>query len=171
MSSTNLPALQRLRNLDRSSSEFQDQVCNLLYEEEYQKCLPGLQGDDLVWLVEYLNEVRRRFPPPSLAPLRLSQVLDDLDSSGPAFRKCLRELRRICGAKGILPASYTLSSDLLSIGSDPFASGGYGDVYEGTLDGSRVCIKRIRVNLRDGLENAAKVCDRRRQFPCPPSLT
>ena len=60
MSSTSLPALQQLRSLDRSSPGFHDQVCSVLYEEEYQKCMLDLQGDDSAWLVEYLNEVRRR---------------------------------------------------------------------------------------------------------------
>ena len=171
MSSTSLPAMQRLRSLDRSSPGFHDQVCSVFYEEEYQKCVPDLQGDDSAWLVEYLNEVRRRIILPRPAPLRLAQVLDGLNPSSPAFRKCLRELRRICGARGILPTSYTLSSHLLAMGPEPFASGGYGDVYDGTLDGSRVCVKRIRMYSRDGPGNAAKVCYRRRHLPCPPSPT
>ena len=54
---------------------------------------------------------------------------------------------------------------------DPFASGGYGDVYEGTLDGSRVCIKRVRVYARDGPKKATKARYRHRRSPCPPSLT
>ena len=62
MSSTNHPALQGLRNLNRTSPGFHDQVCNALYEEGYQKSMPGLQGDDLAWLVEYLNEVCRYVP-------------------------------------------------------------------------------------------------------------
>jgi len=44
----------------------------------------------------------------------------------------------------------------LNIALEPFASGGFGDVYEGTLDGSRVCIKRVRVYTRDGPEKALK---------------
>jgi len=59
MSSTSPPPLQRLRRLDRSSPGFHDQALNVLYEEEYRECVPNLQHDDLVWLVEYLNEVRR----------------------------------------------------------------------------------------------------------------
>jgi len=51
--------LDRLRSLDRSSSGFHDQVCTVLYEEEYRKCIPDLQGDESAWLVEYLDEVRR----------------------------------------------------------------------------------------------------------------
>jgi len=61
----------------------------------------------------------------------------------------MRELRTICGARGILPTSYTHSSHLLNLDTKPFASGGYGDVYHGTLNGSRVCIKCVRVFTGD----------------------
>jgi len=56
------PALDRLHHLDRSSSGFQDKLCNIFYGEEYQRCVPDLQGDDLTWLVNYLDEV-----PPHIA--------------------------------------------------------------------------------------------------------
>ena len=52
--------LQQLRRLDGFSSGFHDQVSNVLYGEEYRECVPNLQGDDLVWLVDYLDKVRRR---------------------------------------------------------------------------------------------------------------
>ena len=57
----------------------------------------------------------------------------------------------------MLPTSYTLSSSVLKIAPEPFASGGFGDVYIGTLDGSRVCVKRMRVYTSYGLQAAAKV--------------
>ena len=117
--------------------------------------MDNLQNGDLVWLVDYLDKVRRRIALPQ-SPLKPAQALDDLDPSGAAFRKCLRELRSVCGTRGILPTSYTLSPHLLNIDPDPFASGGYGDVYGGTLDGSRVCIKRVRVYARDGPKKATK---------------
>ena len=50
--------LQQLHRLDRFSSGFHDQVSNVLYGEEYKQCMPNLQGDDLVWLVDYLDNVR-----------------------------------------------------------------------------------------------------------------
>jgi len=50
------------------------------------------------------------------------------------------------------------SAELLNIGSEPFASGGFGDVYGGTtLNGSRVCIKRVRVYTKDPPKKAIKV--------------
>jgi len=58
MSSSSPPALQQLHRLDRSSYGFPDQLSGVLHEEEYQRCAPNLQGDELVWLVEYLDKVR-----------------------------------------------------------------------------------------------------------------
>ena len=70
MPSPNFPALQRLHQLDKSSPDFPDKLCNVLYGEEYTKCVLILQGDDLVWLVDYLDQVRRHvsFPYSPLKP-------------------------------------------------------------------------------------------------------
>ena len=57
----------------------------------------------------------------------------------------------------ILPTSHTLPSQVLIICRQPVASGGSGDVFEGTLDGSKVCVKRVKVYNWDGLEAAKKV--------------
>ena len=157
MSSPNSPTLQQLDHLDSSSTDFHNQLCNVLHGEEYSRCMTNLQGDDLVRLVDYLDKVRRRRVTFPNSPLKLAQALDNLDPSGPAFRKCLRELRNRCSAGGILPTSYTLSPHLLNVGSEPFASGGRGDVYEGTLDGSRVCIKRVKVYTQGDPQKAARV--------------
>ena len=144
MFSPSLPSLQQLNRLDRSLSGFHDRLCKVLYGQEYAQCVPNLQDDDLVWLVDYLDKVPRRKAIPR-SYLKLSQALDGLDPSSRASRKCVRELRSICGTSAILPTSYALSSDLLNIDPAPFIGGGYGDVHHGTLDGSRVCIKRIQV--------------------------
>ena len=61
----------------------------------------------------------------------------------------MRELRHICGARKTLPASSALSSSASLIGNQPVASGGSGDVYEGTLNNLKVCVKRIRVYAKD----------------------
>lgn len=94
--------------------------------------------------------------PPS--PLKLEQVLDDLDHSSPTFRKCLRELRSVCGTRGVLPTSYALSSRPLDIEPEPFAWGGYGDVYLGSLDGSKVCMKRVQMHNMSASQRANEVC-------------
>ena len=54
------PTLQQLHHLDKSSLDFHDQLCNVLYGREYFQCVPNLQGGDLVWLIEYLDKVRYR---------------------------------------------------------------------------------------------------------------
>ena len=84
MSSPTSPALQKLHHLDRSSPNFHDQLCNALHGEEYTQCVLNLQGDDLVWIVDYLDKVRRRVTLPysplsrrrllmvSIVPLQLS---------------------------------------------------------------------------------------------------
>ena len=53
------PVLDRFHHLDGSSSTFHSQLSDLLYGEEYQQWVPNLQGDALVWLVDYLDKVRR----------------------------------------------------------------------------------------------------------------
>ena len=58
--------LQQLDRLDRSSPEFQDQLYTIFRGEEYSQCVRDLQGDDLVWLVDYLDRVRRRVAFPTL---------------------------------------------------------------------------------------------------------
>ncbi|KAF9643686.1 kinase-like protein [Thelephora ganbajun] len=137
-----LPAhliLQQIAQLDRTSPDFYNQLDNTLDGQEYRQCVSDIEHDDLVWLVDYLDE-----------------VLDRPDLSGPDSRKYLRELRRVCGTKGILPTSVTLSTDLLKIDPEPFASGDFGDVFRGTLNDSRICIKHIRTYGLDG-KRATKV--------------
>ena len=120
----------------------------------------------MIWCGSLITWTRYLAASPSpRSSLKPTQALDGLGPSSAAFRKCLRELRSICGATGMLPTSYALPPHLLDVGPTPFASGGYGDVYKGTFDGRKVCIKRLRVYLKDGPQKAAKVRYRRRRLP------
>jgi len=49
--------LQRLRDLDKSSPQFHDQLSDALRRKEYRNCVSNLRSEDLVWLVEYLDRV------------------------------------------------------------------------------------------------------------------
>ena len=49
--------LHRLRDLDRTSPVFHEQLSDFLRGKEYQKIFPGLQSAELVRLVEYLDSV------------------------------------------------------------------------------------------------------------------
>ena len=53
----NLTPLQQLRSLDRASSEFFDQLSNILRGKAYKEYVWNLQGNDLVSLVDYLDTV------------------------------------------------------------------------------------------------------------------
>ena len=156
MSSPTSPSLQRLDQLDRSLSGFHDKLCEVLYGQEYIQCVPNLQDDDLVWLVDYLDKVRYR-KTLCRSLFKPQQALDGLDLSSRGSRKCVRELRSICDTSAILPTSYTLSPDLLNIDPAPFIGGGYGEVHHGTLSGLRVCIKRMQVYALGGPKKATGV--------------
>lgn len=49
--------LQEFSRLDRSLQDFPEQLCDLLYGKNYTQCAPDLQDKDLVWFVEYLDQV------------------------------------------------------------------------------------------------------------------
>ena len=147
---------EQLYRLDRSSSRFHDQLSNVLYGGEYKKTVLNLQDNDLIRLIDYLDEVRRRIPL-FHSPLNLPEALNTLDPPSSSFRKCLRELRHICGSRTILPTSHIILPPLLITSSHPVASGSCGDVYEGTLRRSKVCAKRVRTYVEDSSGKATRV--------------
>ena len=156
--------------LDRSSPDFSNRLNKVLHGQEYERCVRNFRKDDLAWLVDYLDKVCRHYAR-SCTPLKLTQALDSLDPSAPASRKCMRELRTICGDNAMLPTSYTISPHLLTIDPTPFASGGFGEVHHGTLEGSPVCVKRLRLIGRDALVVATRVRYWHHRIPSPSSRT
>ena len=168
MTSPNI--LQQLDRLDKNSPQFPDQLTVLLYNQRFKGCIPELLDEDVVWLVEYLDKV---CPSIALYPLftQSVQVLDSLDPSGPAFRKCLIELGSICGNREKLPPRYILEGSLSIPGRYPVTSGGSGDVYEGLLGGSGVCVKRLRLYAKEELQAAKKVHCQRNRLPLLVHLT
>ena len=57
------PALQKLHNLEMSSPNFQDQLSNAFYGKEYAECMRDFEGDDVTWLINFLDKVRPCLPP------------------------------------------------------------------------------------------------------------
>ena len=51
------PPLRRLHRLDSSSPDFQNLLCDVLCGEEYVQCVRNLEGENLAWLVDYLDNV------------------------------------------------------------------------------------------------------------------
>ena len=76
------------------------------------------------------------------------------------FRKCLRELRAICGSRNVVPKSYILPGSLPNTPKWPVASRGICDVYEGSHNDSKVCVERLRIYSNDGPEKPMHVCHR-----------
>ena len=67
MTTPSHPTLQKLLRLDTSPPDFGDQLCNILNGWEYTGCEWNLKGDDLAWLVDYIDKVRAALP--SIAPI------------------------------------------------------------------------------------------------------
>ena len=85
-----------------------------------------------------------------------AQILCNIsDPNSVSFREPLDELRRICGIKNVLPNTCTLSDSLL------------GCVYEGTFNGSKVRIRRVRTHSKGDPQKAKEVCLRWHNFPLP----
>jgi len=58
----------------------------------------------------------------------------------------------------MLPKRCTISSTaLLNTGDQPFASGALTDMYEGTLNGSKVRVERVRMYATEDPQLAKKV--------------
>ena len=52
--------LQTLRDLDRTSPDFHNQLTDFLRGNEYRDVASSLQGEDLIWFVNYLDNVSLR---------------------------------------------------------------------------------------------------------------
>ena len=150
-------ALRDLNRLERSSPNFPDQLTSLLSRKNYgdYNFLKSLQSQDKGWLIEYLDNVCVHLTVPlSTEP---AQVLNTLDSVGPAYQECLRVLRWICHIAERLPRSYMLDVSFLAPIADPSLVGPYETFYEGSLNGAKVYAKKLKASFPSGLV----LCQRR----------
>ena len=138
--------LQKLRDLDRASPHFHEQLIDFLRGDEYQKVLSKLRDADVRWFIEYLDSASPQLPFSS-SRLTLTQVLFDVsDRTSILFRRSLQELRNICGVKETLPMSCGLQESLL------------GCVYEGTFDSTKVRIRRVKMYPGGDPQKIKEVC-------------
>lgn len=158
--------LQQLRLLDESSPQFPDRLSSLLDEYTHNERTADLRDEDWSWLVEYLDNVRPRVVFIDLMP-KLAQTLRILLPANPAFRGCLRKLGAICGSREVLPHSYILSTAPANTTKWPFASSGSCDIFEGSLDGSKVCVRRLRMYSAGPQDDAKRVSLRYSRLPAP----
>jgi len=74
-------ALKQLHGLDRTSSQFHKRLSGLLRSEGYRSAIPNLQGEDLAWLVDYLESV-------SLQSISPKSVSNTVVGSDVYFKSC-----------------------------------------------------------------------------------
>ena len=141
--------LKHLYSLDNSSPDFSRYLYCLIKTDKEEEYLSGLQGSELTRLVDFLDKVRSLLPASSWPTKRSSQVLDVAPISEDIRRQCLHKLQAICGLRATLPSSYTISGDLAKDGDDPVSSGGFSDIWEGTYNGTNVCIKHLKVTKKN----------------------
>jgi len=116
----------------------------------------SFQDENAVWHVEHLDNVCLHIAL-YLLSTQPAQLLETLDPASPAFRKCLDELGRVCGTLEKLPRSYVLEGSLSVPSLCNVTNGHSWDVYEGSLNGSGVCVKRSMIYARTILEGAKVV--------------
>ena len=99
------------------------------------------RGLSNIWIAQVLKL------PFSSSRLTLAQVLIDIpDRTSILFRRSLQELRNICDFKKALPKSCTLQETLL------------GCVYEGTFNGTKVRIRRVKMYPGGDPQKTKEVC-------------
>ena len=136
---------QRLYGLDRSSTQFPEQLYELLHDKEWVEQLKLLPEGEIVELAGHLHDVWL-ISTPTTSHSSTPQILGGLDLMGSPSRKCLHVLQKICSSRMILPSVYEVSGELSSTATHPDAFGRFCDVYKGTLGGADICIKRLRIS-------------------------
>jgi len=142
--------LQQLYSLDISSPNLSRSLYCLIQRDEQDQYLSSLRGSELDRLVDFLDEVRT--PPLASRPVtkRTLQALNAVPTADDVFRQCLHKLQAICRHHMTIPSSHNVSGDLVRVGDYPISvDGGTADVWEGTYEGRKVCIKCPRVSEED----------------------
>ena len=122
----------------------------------------NMKEDQAKEFADKLDQVRLVGSDCSLRPLELlcwtlSQTLNQIGISRSSGKSYLKHLQRLCGASGILPASFMLTDGFDHIDKLPFANGGFADVYKATYKGQLVVAKALKTTSMDDLENVHKV--------------
>ena len=141
--------LQYLYSLDTSSPDFLRCLYCFILDDKGEQYSTNLQGSELARLVDFLDEVCPLRPGFEPVIKHILQVLCTIPVTDDIFRQCLRKLQAICEYHMTLPSSYNASEDLVKVGGYTIADGGFADVWEGTHRGRKVCIKCLRVSVKN----------------------
>lgn len=135
--------IQRLRDLDKSSPLFPDQLATLIAQVPVS-FMSGLTNNDSLWVLEYLDNVCIPTPRLSIWFLNLVQALEDFSPFSLVSCECLCALARMTRTAKMLPKSLTLSTTHSVTSIHPITSGTIADVWEGTYNGCKVYVKQPR---------------------------
>ena len=141
--------LQNLYSINTSSPDFPRLLYGLIRQDEEEKYLSSLKGDELTRLVNFLDEVCTLPLASRSVTKQILQALSVIPTTDDVSLQCLHKLQAICGHNMTLPSSYTISGEIARVGDRPVALGGFADVWEGTRNGKKVCVKWLRVSLND----------------------
>jgi hypothetical protein len=141
--------LQRLYSLDTSSPDFLRHLFCLIQHDEKEQYLTSLQGSGLARLVNFLDGVRTILQTFHRFTERIPQVLSAIPTTDDVRRQCLQKLQTICGHHTAIPSSCVVSGQIARVGDGPITLGGIADVWEGTHHGKKVCIKYLRVSMKN----------------------
>ena len=141
--------LQHLYSLDASSPDIPLYLYCLIENDAQERYLAGLRGSELTRLVDFLEEVRALPSVIFRSMNRTVQVLDVIPNTDDVSRRCLHKLQDICNHHKVLPSSYIVSGDLVKAGSHPTTSGGFSNVWEGTYNHKKVCIKCVMITQQN----------------------
>ena len=141
--------LHHLRTLDTSSLDFLRYLQCLIRHDKEDQYLTSLQGSQLTELVDFLDHVGALPSTLCLVTNWVLQTLSAISSNEEVSQQCLHKLQAICGHHAILPSSYIASGEIARLGDGPIALSAIADVWEGTHDGKKVIVKRLRVPLSD----------------------
>ena len=142
--------LQHLYSFNTFSPEFSRCLDNLIESDEEDHYLLSLQGSELTRLVDFLDGVRFLPSPPSFQLTKKTlQVLGVIPVTEDISGRCLLKLQDICSRHRILPSSHIISGGLVKVDDYPVTATGCSNVWKGTHNGAKVCIKSPRISEKD----------------------
>ena len=135
-----------LKSTDPGSIQFL-QALKLFLEDEERQVLKKLRGSAAAEVADYLDEVLKPILITFISNCgqltSLQLIMMKLHGNPEFRRRTMRVLRSLCGAWGVLPASYTLHGEVEITDNRPWTHGGFSEVWRGTWRCEKVAVKVI----------------------------
>ena len=144
---------------DQSPDDLSDALQTAFKQRElYNLYVYSLVGDTkramgLLEVFDKVRSVKYTFPRVGSQRRYIAQALQTTTYDATIFKR----FRQLCGQTGLLPTSHTIPVTLIRTSEHPVASGGFGDVWEGTYNDKPVAIKALRVYRGEDIRKVRKV--------------